>query len=118
MNRKIFLKTLTFGVASTGILLSACGGDAPKTESTTGTDAAATAPAGADCNDISALTDAEKKQRESVEYVTKSVTPDKFCSNCRFMQLGTQPNGCAGCQLFKGPVNPEGNCKSWFKKDA
>ena len=122
MNRKNFLKTLTIGAASTGVLLSACGGDAPKSNTSTAPENAASnntaAPAGADCNDLSALTDAERKQRESVSYTVKSAEPEKFCGNCRFFQPGTQPNGCAGCQLFKGPVNPEGNCKSWFKKDA
>ena len=121
MDRKKFLKSVTFGALSASVLVAACGGDAPKTEN------AATAPAGetaapataaADCNDLSGVAEADLKQRESVGYVTKSADPEKYCGNCRFMQLGTQANGCNGCQLFKGPVNPEGNCKSWFKKDA
>jgi hypothetical protein len=126
MNRKNFLKSMALGAASTSILVAACGGDAPKTETTTApaeTPAevpAETAPAAAsaDCNDLSGLTEAEIKQREAVAYVTVSTEADKNCANCRFMQVGNQPNGCNGCQLFKGPVVPEGNCKSWFKKDA
>ncbi|MCG9880589.1 MAG: high-potential iron-sulfur protein [Bacteroidia bacterium] len=127
MNRKNFLKSMALGAASTSILVAACGGDAPKTESTTAPAAetpaevpAETAPAAstADCNDLSGLTEAEIKQRESVGYVTASTEADKNCANCRFMQEGNQPNGCSGCQLFKGPIVPEGYCKSWFKKEA
>ena len=125
MNRKNFLKSMALGAASTSILVAACGGDAPKTESTT-TPAetpaevpAETAPAAtADCNDLSGLSEVEVKQRESVGYVAASTEADKNCANCRFMQAGTQANGCNGCQLFKGPIVPEGYCKSWFKKEA
>ena len=125
MDRKKFLKTATFGALSAGVLLAACGDDAPKTDANAtttpaaeSTPAAEPAAAAADCNDISGLAEADVKQRESVMYVAKSTDAEKNCANCRFMQVGTQPNGCNGCQLFKGPVNPEGNCKSWFKKDA
>jgi hypothetical protein len=125
MNRKNFLKSMALGAASTSILVAACGGDAPKTETTTAPVEtpeevpAETAPAAtADCNDLSGLTEAEIKQREAVAYATVSTDAEKNCGNCRFMQEGTQANGCNGCQLFKGPVVPEGNCKSWFKKDA
>ncbi|MDZ4667353.1 MAG: hypothetical protein SGJ00_05660 [bacterium] len=123
MNRKNFLKSVAIGAASSSMLVAACGGDAPKTETTTAPEAAPAeaAPAattGDECNDLTGLTEADVKQRESVEYVVKSADLEKNCANCRFMQIGTQANGCNGCQLFKGPVKPEGNCKSWFKKDA
>lgn len=124
MNRKNFLKSMALGAASTSILVAACGGDAPKTETTTAPvetpveEPLETADASADCNDLSGLTEAEIKQREAVAYVTVSTEADKNCANCRFMQEGNQPNGCSGCQLFKGPIAPEGNCKSWFKKEA
>ncbi len=122
MNRKNFLKTLTFGAMSTGLLLSACGGDAPESKKADTGEAPATQPpaasSNADCNDLSALTDAEKDQRNLSEYVPKSLDPEKNCGNCRFRKPASEPNGCDGCQLFKGPVNAAGNCKAWFKKDA
>jgi hypothetical protein len=123
MNRKNFLQTMGLGALSASVLVAACGGDAPKTETAPAAEAtpepaAEPAAAAADCNDLSGVAEADLKQRESLSYVTKSTDPEKNCGNCRFMQVGTQPNGCNGCQLFKGPVNPEGNCKSWFKKDA
>lgn len=123
MNRKNFLKTVGLGAVASTVILSACGGDAPKTDTNSqppAPDAASEAPSApaADCNDLSGLAEADVKQRESVEYVTASTDPEKRCNNCRFMKPNSEPNGCSGCQLFKGPVNPEGNCKSWFKKDA
>ncbi len=123
MDRKKFLKAFAFGALSTSVLVAACGGDAPKSETKTAPEAApapeAAAPAAAaDCNDLSGVAEADLKQRESLGYVAKSVEADKNCTNCRFYQAGTQANGCGGCQLFKGPVTPEGYCKTWNKKEA
>ena len=125
MKRKDFLRTLAFTAASGSVFLAACGGESnkpaeTKTEPAT-TPEAAPAPAAtasADCNDLSGLTEADIKQRESVQYVAASTDAEKKCSNCRFFQPGADATACGGCQLFKGPVAPEGNCKSWFKKDA
>lgn len=135
IDRKDFLKNAlaVAGVTLVGSsILSACGGEqnpknsapaenapaenapAPETEPEAGT-----APATVDCTDLSGLTDADIKQRESVSYVEKSTEAEKNCLNCRFWQPNaTDPNACGGCQLIKGPVNPQGYCKSWFKKDA
>lgn len=123
MDRKKFLKAFAFGALSTSVLVAACGGDAPKTENKTAPEAApapeAAAPAStADCSDLSGVSEADLKQRESLGYVAKSVEADKNCTNCRFYQPGTQANGCGGCTLFKGPVTPEGYCKTWNKKEA
>ena len=127
MERKNFLKTLAIGTISSSVLLAACGGStnsnqttAPAPEPTPNPEPAPEpAPvASADCNDVSGLTEADITQRNALGYVAKSEDAEKNCGNCRFYQPGTQANGCGGCQLFKGPVSPEGNCKSWFKKDA
>lgn len=127
MKRKDFLKSIAFTAASSSIFLAACGGEtkteekpaesaAPATESTPApTTETPAATASADCNDLSGLSEADIKQRESVQYVAKSTEADKNCSNCRFFQPG---DPCGACQLFKGPVASEGYCKSWFKKDA
>lgn len=126
MNRKNFLKTFALAAASGSVLLAACGGDngtkenknTTPEETKTPEPAPATEAPTADCNDLSGVDAADIKQRESLAYVAKSTDPEKNCGNCRFYQEGNQPNGCGGCQLFKGPVNLEGNCNSWFKKDA
>ncbi|MFN4083779.1 MAG: high-potential iron-sulfur protein [Bacteroidia bacterium] len=125
MNRKNFLKSFAFAAVSGSVLLAACGGgDNNKTQNN-----ATTAPeepkaeepqatAQADCNDLSGVAEADLKQRESLGYVAQSTEEGKNCINCRFYQPGSQPNGCGGCQLFKGPVAEQGYCKSWFKKEG
>jgi len=123
MKRKDFLKVFAITAASSTLVLSACGED-PKPTATENAnansdaaDANAAKPA-ADCNDLSGLSEADIKQRESVSYVALSTDADKNCTNCRFFKAAEDGSGCGSCQLIKGPVSPDGNCKSWFKKDA
>lgn len=123
MNRKDFLKTFAFTAISGSVFLAACGGSDNKTqnqstESTEQPKAEEQTTAQADCNDLSGVSEADLKQRESLGYVAASTEPGKNCLNCRFYQPGSQPNGCGGCQLFKGPVNEQGYCKSWFAKEG
>jgi hypothetical protein len=125
MDRKKFLKSFAFAAASGSVLLAACGGgEGNKTENKVTQPETPVAQeteqktATADCNDLSGIAEADLKQRESLGYVAISTEAGKNCSNCRFYQEGNQPNGCGGCQLFKGPVTPEGYCKSWFKKEG
>ena len=124
MKRKDFLKVFAVTAAASTVVLSACGDD-PKvsssdsTEGTTGnTTTSEPTAAKADCNDLSGLSEADIKQRESVSYVELSTDAEKNCTNCRFFKAAEDGSGCGSCQLIKGPVSPEGNCKSWFKKDA
>jgi hypothetical protein len=125
MKRKDFLKSMAFGALSSSVLLAACGGgNTPQQTTTTPEATPEAAPAAApeastsnaNCNDLTGLTEADITQRNSLGYVEKTEDPAKNCGNCRFYQPGTQANGCGGCQLFKGPVNEGGNCKSWFAK--
>lgn len=130
IDRKDFLRNALAlaGVTLVGSsILSACGGEQPAQNSTQApaenapaeATPAETAPAAVDCTDLSALSDADKKGRENLAYVDQSTEAEKNCSNCRFWQPNaSDPNACGGCQLIKGPINPQGNCKSWFKKDA
>jgi hypothetical protein len=125
MERKDFLKSIALGALSSSVLLTACGGGNTPQQNTTTTPEATPNPtpaapeasaSSANCNDLSGLTEAEINARNSVGYVEKTEDSAKNCGNCRFYQPGTQANGCGGCQLFKGPVNEGGNCKSWFAK--
>jgi hypothetical protein len=119
MKRSDFLKSVALGAMSSSVLLAACGGG---TNQQTTTPAAEPTPAPepqastADCNDTTGLTDADLQQRQSLGYVANTTVEGKNCANCRFYQEGNQPNGCGGCQLFKGSVAPEGYCNSWFAK--
>lgn len=128
VTRRRFLQSL--GVAGLvgvgGTMLSACGGGS---DDTGGSDADAGASsaesdamAQADCSDLSGLTDAEKQQRQqmakSLGYVEESPEANKNCANCQLYVESEGGSGCGGCQLFPGPVYPEGYCNSWAPKAA
>jgi hypothetical protein len=81
--------------------LAACGGDKSGPES---------------CNDVSALSDAEKAARSALQYVDKSPYPDKKCKLCNLYLPAAEASQCGGCQVVKGPVHPEGYCTAFVKK--
>lgn len=68
------------------------------------------------CNDLSGVPEQDIKTRKSLDYVGKSPYPDKHCSNCALFIAPQEGQTCGGCQLFKGPINPDGHCKSWVEK--
>ena len=67
------------------------------------------------CNDLTGLTEVEIQQREQLQYVAQSNKEDQICSNCRFWQPAQEgaESICGGCQLIKGPINPNGWCQTW-----
>ncbi|MCR9144920.1 MAG: high-potential iron-sulfur protein [bacterium] len=118
-SRKEFLKRSALagvmGLGATSVL-GYCG-RRPEEEGGEETSSAATTGA---CEDVSALSAAEKQQRDTMvknlKYVPKTADAAKRCDGC---VLYTQPAGgsaCGGCQLFPGPVAPEGYCISWQAK--
>ena len=128
VSRRDFLQRLSIvGVAGIGgsTLLSACGGGSDG-ESGGGAEeqtsaAGGQATADLDCDDLSALSDAQMQQRnqmaESLNYVAETPNPEQNCANCALYQQPedeeTTDNACGGCQLFPGPVYPNGYCTSW-----
>jgi hypothetical protein len=130
VSRRNFLQRLgLIGVAGVGgsTLLSACGGGSDGdgeagggAESQTG-GAGGQATADLDCDDLSALSDAQMQQRqqmaESLNYVAETPNPEQNCANCALYEQPeaeeTTDNACGGCQLFPGPVYPNGYCTSW-----
>ena len=119
VSRRNFIQRLSL-LGSAGAFLAACGGD--EAQSTTDPAAApgdaATSTAAADpCDDLSALSEADRQQavqmRQTLGYVSETPDEDKRCDNCQFWQVpeGTAP--CGGCQLIKGPIHPAGYCNSW-----
>ena len=114
VSRRSFLQRLgALGVAGVGAstVLSACGGDdaAPADDATADADFA--------CDDLSGLSDQEIEQREqqvqTLQYVEETPNPDELCSNCTFWQEPEAGDQCGGCDLFPGPVHPDGWCNSW-----
>lgn len=69
------------------------------------------------CNDTSALKVDEIALRNTLGYEEASKDPQKKCNNCNFFKPAGE-NQCGGCQLLKGPINPDGICKSWVLKKA
>ena len=69
------------------------------------------------CNDLSALSEADRQQaqqmRQTLGYVSETPYEDKRCDNCQFWQAPVGSAPCGGCQLIKGPIHAEGYCNSW-----
>lgn len=134
ITRKDFLKKLSFaGVAGLGAtsLLAACGGGGKKEASNQtmqssnqgGSDTASQAASGGEyataegpCSDLSGVPEQDQKTRKTLQYTNKSPYPNKHCSNCNFFLKDKYGDKCGGCQLFKGPINPNGHCTSWTAK--
>lgn len=120
--RDFLLRTTALGAVAlgSGAILSACGGGQEQAQAPAASEEAAPMAepmaAEAACDDLSGLSDADLQMRQTLQYVTKSTTPDKMCSGC---QLFVAPEGdapCGGCQIIKGPISPEGYCTSWAEK--
>ncbi|WP_420455988.1 high-potential iron-sulfur protein [Rubrivirga sp.] len=97
VSRRRFLASAG-AVLGVGPVLAACGGG----------DVTA-----ASCQGYSALDAAALQQRQSLDYVDNTPRPAELCSNCRFYNAPEGGSPCGGCQLFPGPVAPDGWCKSW-----
>jgi hypothetical protein len=67
------------------------------------------------CTDTSALSPEELSMRGTLAYADASHDPTKLCSGCQLYKPAGE-NQCGACQLIKGPINPNGTCKSWVKK--
>jgi hypothetical protein len=94
-----------------GAALSACKADAAGGGAA---GAAGAAPVAA-CEDVSALSDADKATRSSLKYVSKSPEAAKNCAGCSLFIPG-QP--CGTCKVLKGPIAPEGWCSAFAPKPA
>lgn len=68
------------------------------------------------CGAPDQLNDEQMSLRTSLRY-TESAPGPETCSACAFFKA--QENGaCGNCELLKGPVNPQGHCVSWSRKEA
>ncbi len=128
ITRKEFLKKLSmFGIVSVGAgtFMASCGGKKTQEEQQPATEQAAPPAdtssmqeASDPCTDLTGLTDAEIKMRETLQYVGKSPYPDKRCDNCQFWIPAAEGEVCGGCKILKGPINAAGHCTSWAAKQA
>jgi hypothetical protein len=105
-------------VAGGGSFLAGCGGGGDKADSGSASQSSDAKPAAADpCGDTTGLTETDLTMRTNLKYVAVSTEEGKNCLNCKFYLADQHGADCGGCQLFKGPVAPLGNCSSWFAKD-
>lgn len=114
ITRRQFIHTTAAAGAATltlGYLLAGCKGDGGGTKSGGGGGGGEKS-----CDDVSGLTEQEKKTRESLKYVEKSPEPQKNCANCSLYQLPKDGEFCGGCSVLKGPVHPQGYCTAWAPK--
>lgn len=95
-SRRQFLVTAGAALGATS-LLSACGGPVVASE----------------CAGYDTLTEAQLRQREALGYVDQTPRAAQVCSNCKFYNAPEGSAACGGCQLFPGPVAPQGWCSGW-----
>jgi len=70
------------------------------------------------CNDTSTLPPDDLKARVvTFAYVEAAPDPTQRCSGCELFKPAAE-NQCGGCSVVKGPINPNGWCKSFKAKAA
>jgi hypothetical protein len=70
------------------------------------------------CNDLSGLSKDDIDMRSGLEYVSVSPDKNKTCLNCEYYHASKNGKICGTCDLFKGPVDPNGYCSQWYIKAA
>ena len=78
--------------------------------------AACNKPAALTCTDTTGLSPTDVQVRTSLAYVDTSVEPGKLCSGCQQFVAPAAAGTCGGCKVIKGPINPNGYCKSFVAK--
>lgn len=121
VSRRGFIQKISaLGLATLGAstVLAGCGSDEGGGSSSS--DTSTTASADLECNDLSGLSESEKGRRaaqvDALQYVEQTERPNQNCANCLFYQQPTGGSECGGCQLFPGPVHPNGWCTTWQAK--
>jgi hypothetical protein len=80
------------------------------------------------CMDVTGLSADEAQARMTLAYTDSSTDPKKTCATCQQFVEGVPARGassppwleakegCGTCKLLKGPIHPNGNCKSFALK--
>jgi hypothetical protein len=69
------------------------------------------------CTDTSSLAPMDAQLRTALGYIDATPNPSQKCLTC-IQYVPAAPDACGTCKLVKGPINPEGYCKSWAAKPA
>lgn len=70
------------------------------------------------CQDVSALSDADKAGRSALSYTDRAPEKERRCDLCTYWQPPKDAAECGGCQLVKGPIHPHGFCTAFSAKAA
>lgn len=68
------------------------------------------------CTDTSGLSDGETTARKALAYADASADPSRTCAKCVQWVEAKEDGTCGGCKVLKGPVHPNGTCKSFAPK--
>jgi hypothetical protein len=113
VTRRVTLQIIGVGgLSATGLLpLAGCGGE----EEGGGGGEVEGEAAGQGCD---APIDAQSQQmRTNLQYVEQTQQEGKMCSNCA-QYVADEYGDCGGCNVFDGPVQPNGHCLSWAAQAA
>lgn len=115
LTRRTFIQRIAVASAATvgTTYLAGCGGGG---ETDSGADGGGEEAAALNCNDVSALSEADVATRNALEYVELSTEEGKDCTNCEQWQDPETDGGCGTCLVVPGPINPAGYCSSWTEK--
>ena len=106
LKRSFALVGLTIGAT----VLEGCGKGSSNAGSATSAGKPQATATALNCNDTSSLSDHQKQQRKSAQYVEKTPTAGQRCSNCTHY-VAAKPSGtCGTCKVVPGPINPDGYC--------
>lgn len=64
------------------------------------------------CGDTTGLSDTDIQVRTVLAYRDSSADPARACDKC-LQFLPPDGPGCGGCKVVKGPISPQGSCKSF-----
>ncbi len=78
--------------------------------------AACNKPAALTCTDTTGLSAPDVQVRTSLAYVDVSTEPGKLCSGCQQFVAPAAAGSCGTCKVVKGPISPNGYCKSFVAK--
>jgi hypothetical protein len=68
------------------------------------------------CSDVSGLTPDEQNVRTMLAYTDRSPEAGNTCAVCQHYVAPASVDQCGSCKILKGPVHPDGYCKSFVKK--
>lgn len=68
------------------------------------------------CSGLVDLSVDEVEVRNRLAYTDRSPDAAKTCEGCQQFVAAPSDGQCGGCKIMKGPIHPEGYCKSFTRK--